>query len=740
MLWLLFILIALAWPARADLQFDVFVGYGMGANDGAVAEASWVPVTCEIFNDGPGFEGVVEISSSQSGQRYSAPLELPTGTRKRLLVPVYASGRWLNLEARLRDSRGKVRAAHNQLQARACTDRHSPLIGSLARTLAGSVSLPEPPPDKENNQLRPAVTRLSVELFPDHPLALEGLSVLYLHPTRALELKSSQVTAVLAWLHNGGRLIVAAEQPGDINAVPWLRQILPCEITSSTMRAEHRALQSWLNSDPRRPISGQMPNTTVTTRSTRRPPKASPVPAPEPPPEVPAPTGKPAEANPFVRLDVDLEFEAASLPVAVATVRDGQVILGSEQNPLAVRGVRGRGSLTVLLFNPELEPFKSWKNKTWFWAKLADVPIEWLGGWKFARLSGQSLDSVFGAMIDSRQIRKLPVGWLFVLLLAYLAVIGPFDQYVLKKLNRQMLTWITFPAYVAFFSVLIYYIGYRLRAGETEWNELHVVDVIPHGARADLRGHSYGSVYSPANAQYPVASDVSYATLRGERDTYGTELSKVEVEQNGNSFKGRLNAPIWTSQLFLSDWWRQDKTPINVTVTGGANDQFDFKVENLTGRKIPQARLVFGGRVLELGELPASKTFTVRRQQGQELLNYVNMQSGQFQNAANQRRNQFGGQVFALNDYFTAVSAASFLSLAPQRQQTDQFQPYNSNISTFRDFDLADCAGRGDAVLLAWLPGESLVAPLNRFTPRRSHRDTVLRVIVPSPMSNVQNR
>ena len=48
-------------------------------------------------------------------------------------------------------------------------------------------------------------------------------------------------------------------------------------------------------------------------------------------------------------------------------------------------------------------------------------------------------------MVDSKQIRKLPIGWLLLLLLAYLVVIGPLDQYWLKKINKQMLTWITFP-------------------------------------------------------------------------------------------------------------------------------------------------------------------------------------------------------------------------------------------------------------------------------------------------------
>jgi len=45
-----------------------------------------------------------------------------------------------------------------------------------------------------------------------------------------------------------------------------------------------------------------------------------------------------------------------------------------------------------------------------------------------------------------------------------------------------------FPCYVALFSLLIYFIGYKLRAGESEYNELHLVDVLRHGDRAELRG------------------------------------------------------------------------------------------------------------------------------------------------------------------------------------------------------------------------------------------------------------
>ena len=164
------------------------------------------------------------------------------------------------------------------------------------------------------------------------------------------------------------------------------------------------------------------------------------------------------------------------MPVAVGSIKDGFVLASAENLPLIVQAPRGRGKITVLTFSPEREPFRSWKGRSYFWAKVAGIPGEYFTSMEhFNAYGGWSIDGVFGALIDSRQIKKLPVTWLLLLLVVYLVVIGPFDQWWLKKIGKQMLTWITFPTYVVLFSLLIYFIGYKLRAGETEWNELNIV-------------------------------------------------------------------------------------------------------------------------------------------------------------------------------------------------------------------------------------------------------------------------
>jgi len=700
-------LLAFVGQVRAQLNFDVFVGHGLGISDSAVAEASWFPVTCEIQNEGPAFNAIVEITGGQFGNgqaRYIA-VELPTHTKKRFTVPLYCTSRYrVTVDARLMNEKHKVIAERLNVEARAVVDWQSPLIASLSRTHGGAAALPEG--SGKNSPTRPVATHLSPDLFPDNPLTLESISALYLHSARAVELKVPQVNALLAWVHNGGHLILAVEQPGDVNGVPWLKGFLPCVIGDVTTRKEHSALQQW--------VSAKSDQRTLRIAKTK----------PNQPPHV----------DPFTTLLNDPAFDSADLPAVTTTLRDGTVLIGSADAPFAVSAPRGRGQITVLLFSPELEPFRSWKNKNWFWAKLTEVPVEWLASENVANSGSMSLDGVFGAMVDSKQIRKLPVGWLLLLLLAYLVVIGPLDQYWLKKINKQMLTWITFPSYVVLFSLLIYFIGYKLRSGEMEWNELHVVDVTPHGDRADLRGRTFCSAYSPANAKYEVASDQGYSTLRGEVGQGGAqEISKATVEQRGNGFAAQLSVPVWTSQLFVNDWWKQSGSPLNVTITPRGN-QFEVKIENPVGKKIPQAKLIIDGRLYELGDITKGKTATLFYSNGTQLQPFVQNQVNQLSAAAQQRQQQFGsGESGRIHDIFTSTAAASFLSVA--NTTYDPNQPWNQNnyysrFVTSPGFDLTPLMRRGDAILLAWMPDETIVPMLNKFSPRYSRKDTILRVAV----------
>ena len=706
--------ISLVSPARANLQFDVFLGY-----DGVLPHANWFPVVCELKNDGPPFSGVIEISPDQfgGGQTHRVLIELPTGTLKRICVPAFSAANRSYWNARLLDQRGKVRAEQLNIRAKKTAANEIPVVAAVSRTLAGAPNFPTT--KVEQTEFQPTAARLQPSLFPDNPLALEGVELLYLNSEKALDLNIAQANALLTWIQGGGQLVVGVENIGDVNANRWLRELLPCDLTGSATSKSPDAFQNWLHAEalPGRQRAEPASSSRINqNRSQNRntPGKAAPQ--------------KIASTNIFSQLPPDEQFDFAEMPIVTATLRDAKVVIGSAAQPLAIESARGRGRVTVLLFSPEREPFVSWKNRPWFWTKLAGVPTKIFETADFMRSSGYfTSDGIFGAMIDSKQIRKLPLGWLLLLLVAYLLVIGPFDQFWLKKINKQMLTWITFPCYVLFFSGLIYFIGFKLRAGDSEWNELSVIDILPHRDGAVLRGQTYASIYSPANSRYALVSEQPFATLRGEfmaNAGRGLDSSRANIVQRGNNFEAEVFVPVWTSQLFVSDWLQPAPTPLTMTAVleEGVSKNWKVTVENMTNRKLTETRAVLGGRVFELGELPPNqtKTFSLESSRGILMAEFLRNTGNSFFQAVQSRQYSFGNR-FNIENQAVASMTASFLSQVNQ----DEYRSFSSPGT----LDLSRFAAEGKNILLAWDADHSFTPALNRFTPSRLHKNTLLRLV-----------
>jgi hypothetical protein len=291
-----------------------------------------------------------------------------------------------------------------------------------------------------------------------------------------------------------------------------------------------------------------------------------------------------------------------------------------------------------------------------------------------------------------------------------------------------MLTWITFPCYVVLFSLIIYFIGYKLRAGESEWNELNIVDVLQNGPRAELRGRTYASVYSPSNQRYNLESQQKNATLRGEFVLWGGGQSsdRTTVLQSADSFKAEIFVPVWTSELFVSDWWQPSSLPMNISLRRQEHG-WELHIENLTDQSLTNLQLAIDNRLIPLGGLAAreSKTIAVTPEQGTPLRNFASTYGSGFQLRVGSRQRALGatesGQIL---DKPNGSLAASFLSQIPQQQG------WGNNFISPPGLDLSSVVQHGGVVLLAWAPDYSPVPTMRQFKPRRIQRDTLLRFSV----------
>ena len=416
-------------------------------------------------------------------------------------------------------------------------------------------------------------------------------------------------------------------------------------------------------------------------------------------------------ASPFSDLPDDPTFEVASLQVATGQLRDGQVVVSAGDKPLIVTAPRGCGRVTLLLFSPEREPFRSWKNLPTFWARLAEVPGAWYVAADSRQPGGWSSDGIFGAMIDTRQVHKLPVTWLLLLLLVYLVVIGPLDQHWLKRIGRPMLTWITFPCYVVLFSLLIYFIGYKLRAGESEWSELHLVDVLPKGDQAELRGRTFASVYSPSNQRYRLEGRQEY---RGVAERVRRRVQRRPIGRKGDVHPARRRLVqggdfrAGVEQLAVCQRLVAAGPDAAGCHGGSQRRRLASQLENRTDRG-PGGRAYRGGGLHRAaGRGSRAGDQDIHGGAGKGDRSWPTLSAGTaagFREAVSARQRIFGGRGGGrIDDLSNGSVAASFLS---QRSGTVDA---SHHFIAPPGLDLSPVAEHGNAILLAWAED---YAPIN---------------------------
>jgi hypothetical protein len=254
------------------------------------------------------------------------------------------------------------------------------------------------------------------------------------------------------------------------------------------------------------------------------------------------------------------------------------------------------------------------------------------------------------------------------------------------------------------------------------------VDVLRNGDRAELRGRTYASVYSPSNQKYLLAGPQKVATLRGEFAGSwegGATSEKATVWQNGDSFRAEVFIPVWTSQLFVSDWWQPASLPLSVSVAPKA-DGWDVKVENHTDQKLTGVQIVIEVYIMPLGDLTPnqSRTFPVSKGSDKLLRDFVARYSQVFQEAVQSRQRAFGASG-RIDDLPNTAVAASFVS---QMGRTDN---YMFRFIAPPGLDLSSAVQHGNAVLFAWARDYSPAKPMSQFSLRRTHRDTLWRFAVP---------
>ena len=214
-----------------------------------------------------------------------------------------------------------------------------------------------------------------------------------------------------------------------------------------------------------------------------------------------------------------LPVGATPLPALAGVLERGSALGRSGDQVFAARSAYGQGSVSLI----GIDPSTPW---------LAESSVA-AGLWGRALPAGDALfqnqmemqDDGFllGTLNNLPSVQLPPMDQLFLLLFGYIALIGPANYLILRRLDRREWAWLTMPAMVVAFAVVAYGLGVSLKGTDVVVNELAVV----RGSAGTDRGvgQMYVGVFSPSRATYDVkvggsallSNPVSLQQDRGEQ-------------------------------------------------------------------------------------------------------------------------------------------------------------------------------------------------------------------------------
>ena len=181
---------------------------------------------------------------------------------------------------------------------------------------------------------------------------------------------------------------------------------------------------------------------------------------------------------------------------------DAQVLIETETGlPLLIRGNLGLGTVDYLTVDPTLEPLRSWQRQNDFWLNVVSSrPAQpgWTRGILDHNYAARSVAILPG-------VNLLPsVLSMMGFILAYIILIGPVNYWILSRINRRALGWITIPLFIGIFTTLAWTVGFNLRGSEVIVSRQFIVQSF--AGEDTARQDELIGIFSPRRETYTISA------------------------------------------------------------------------------------------------------------------------------------------------------------------------------------------------------------------------------------------
>jgi hypothetical protein len=301
-----------------------------------------------------------------------------------------------------------------------------------------------------------------------------------------------------------------------------------------------------------------------------------------------------------------LPVGAAELPAMAGALAHGRALATSGDRVVAADLAYGNGRVTILGFDP---------TTAWLAESKSIEPM-----WRSV-LPERTGDSAI--LVDDSQLVQAvyqlpalalpPTTGLLAIIAAYIAIIGPINYLILKRLDRRELAWITMPVLVVGFAAAAFGYGSFLRGTDVVINEVAIVRGAPNATEATAQ--VYFGIFSPTRSTYQVSvpqGALLASPING--DPFGQGTATLDILQGTgpeqpsavrNLSVGTGSLRVVRAQLPIS----APRMRVSLTLT---SDILTGTFENASDEALEGVAVVLGSSVAVLGDVAAHATVQVR--------------------------------------------------------------------------------------------------------------------------------
>ncbi|HEX5588672.1 MAG TPA: hypothetical protein VFX65_00090 [Candidatus Limnocylindrales bacterium] len=295
--------------------------------------------------------------------------------------------------------------------------------------------------------------------------------------------------------------------------------------------------------------------------------------------------------------------DATDLPALAGPLGAGRALATSGDRVVAAELDYGSGSVTILGFDPTVAWLAAGNEVEGMWRRF--LPNRTAGGPVISADDSQ----IVSAVGQLASLALPPIGGLIGILGGYILLIGPINYFVLRRIDRRELAWITMPVLIVVFAVGAYGFGTALRGSDLIVNEVAIVRGAPGATEGTAQ--VYLGVFSPSRSTYQVeipGGALLASPISGDF-TIGGTAATLDVVQGDPSLVRNLAVGFGSLRTIRAE--SATTVPLIQTQLSLVDGVLTGTIRNESDQNLEKVAVVLGGSVAVVGDIGPGEEKTV---------------------------------------------------------------------------------------------------------------------------------